>query len=256
VNKLTSLPQELELLKNRPDELYFLGNLALLNKRKISIVGSRKGSSYSKEVTYTLAKKLSNAGFAVVSGGALGIDTKAHEGSFPNTIAVFANSLDLFYPSTNRKLISDIYQNGLALSEKTSKYLPQKYDFVLRNRITVALGEVLVISEADESSGSLRSAEYALELGREIYVFPHRMDESKGTNRLLKDGIAKAIFDIDEFVVSLGGVEQNEVFRDELLDFCEKAPFFEEAIAEFGERVYEYEILGKIAVKNGRIYNV
>lgn len=251
IKKLNEIPKELTTLKNPPKNLYFLGNIELLNKRKVAIVGSRRASSYAKSSTFLLAKELASRDVVIVSGGAMGIDAIAHEGSFPNTIAIFANSLDLIYPQTNKRLITKIYQNALALSEYESNYHPRTFDFVIRNRLVVGLAELLIISEADIDSGSMRSAEIAIELKKEIYVLPHRLHESKGTQALLKKGKAKVIYEIEEFVSMFGTKKESK--EDEFLLFCKSNPTVSEVVEKFGNKVYEYEIEGKIEIINGRV---
>jgi len=91
--------------------LFYKGNIKLLNQKKVAIVGSRKASKYTKEITYLLAKKLSKK-FVIISGGALGVDTEAHQGAFPNTIFVSPSSLDIIYPKANENLIKNIYKDA------------------------------------------------------------------------------------------------------------------------------------------------
>lgn len=247
---LDGLPKELAGVKNPPQKLYFLGNTTLLDKKKVSIVGARKATQYSKAQSYTLASELKKRGVVTVSGGAMGIDIAAHNGAFPLTIAVFANSLDLIYPAVNRALIEKIYKDALALSEYEKNHKAHPFDFVLRNRIVVGLGEVLVIAEADEDSGSMRSAEIALESGKEIYVLPQRLGESKGTYKLLKEGAAREILDVVEFADRFGVVNSA---NDEVLEFCKNSTSLHGAVERFGDKIYEYELLGKIEIKNGKI---
>jgi DNA processing protein len=201
------------------------------------------------------SNRLSNLGCVIVSGAAMGIDACAHEGANENTIAVFGNSLDKIYPAVNKSLIEKIYKNSLALSEYEKDTMPTNYSFVLRNRLVVAMSEAVIISEADEKSGSMRSAEIALQLGRPIYVLPHRFGESSGTMRLAKDGLAKVIYDTDEFVASLGlaTLMPGQSISDKLLEFCKKSPSFDEAFALFGDKLYEYELDGKIEIKNNKV---
>jgi DNA processing protein len=251
ISQLLDIPSELEILKKPPSELFFVGNCDLLHSKKISIVGTRRPISYTKEQTFKLAQKFSQIGYCIVSGAAMGVDAIAHRGSFPNTIAVMANSLDYQYPAVNRTLINDIYKNSLALSEYKEDYRATKYSFVIRNRIVVALGEVLIISEADENSGTMRSAKIALDLGKKIFVLPHRLGESRGTQKLLSEGNAELILDIDEFVGRFGQVQKS---NDPFLIYCQSTPLLSEALAKFGTNVYEYELEGKIKIENLKVY--
>lgn len=242
----------LEGLKNPPEALYYMGDLSLLERTRVSIVGSRRPNAYTRAIVPLLASRLAKSGIAVVSGAAMGVDALAHSGAFPYTIAVMGNSLDIIYPAVNRALIEKIYKNALALSEYEKNYRPTRYSFVLRNRIVVALSEILVIAQADLDSGSMRSAKLALDLGKKIYVLPHRLGESEGTNWLLKNKMAEALYDIEEFVHALSGSGYKEE-QDEFLLFCKSRPSYEEAVRRFGQKVFSYELEGKIVVENGMI---
>ncbi len=251
INKLSDIPIELDILKKPPKDLFFIGDVNLLQKRKISIVGTRRPISYTKELTFKLAQKFAEMGYCIVSGAAMGVDAIAHKASFPNTIAVMANSLDYQYPAVNKTLINNIYKDSLALSEYEKGYRATKYSFVIRNRIVVALSDILIITEADENSGTMRSAEIAIDLGKKIFVLPHRLGDSKGTQKLLLDGNAQLILDIDEFVGRFGQVQKS---NDPFLVYCESTPSLSEALAKFGTNVYEYELEGKIKIENLKVY--
>jgi len=238
-------------MKRYPQNIYFIGNAELLNKRKISIVGTRKPSQYTKLFTSELAKRLSSFDAVIVSGGAMGVDAIAHQNSLPNTIAVMANGLDIRYPAINKNLITDIEKNALCLSTYENNTNAKAYTFVQRNELVVALGEVLIITQADLLSGSLRSAEFALKMGKKIFVLPHRINESDGTNQLVKMGFASAIFDIDEFLTNLGFIQEVNIQNDEFLDFCKSNPTYEEAVNLYGSKVFEYELLGNITINEG-----
>jgi DNA processing protein len=245
--------EEFKILKKAPKKLWYRGNLELLKSPKISIVGSRRPIQYTQKLVKELSFNLAKRGVVIVSGAAMGVDALAHFGAgFKNTIAIMPNGLDIKYPAVNSNLIENIYKEGLALSQFPKGQRATKWSFVIRNELVVALGEKLIIAQADLNSGSLRSAEYALKLNREIFVFPHRMGESKGTDYLLKEGLAKPIFEIEEFVNSYGKVEQ-ETMKDDFLLFCQKNPTFEEAVSKFGEKVYEAEFEGLIEIVNGRV---
>ena len=255
MRRLKQLPKALEILPDPPQTLWYRGNEALLRRPAVSIVGTRRPSAYTKEMTYLLAQKFAAIGYAVVSGAAMGVDAMAHRGAFPDTIAVMANSLDIHYPKVNAKLIEAICKEGLALSEYEANTRATRYSFVVRNRIVVALGECLIIAEADENSGTMRSAEIALELGKKIYVLPQRLGESAGTWKLLHEGNAEMITDIERFVARFGVVEKRpQKEEDALLAFCQTIPTLEEAVAKFGDQVFAYELEGLITIKNLKVY--
>ncbi len=251
MKKLQSLPPALNILPKPPEKLYYIGNSVLLEKPLVSIVGTRRPSTYTKAMTHQIAQRFAAVGYGVVSGAAMGVDAVAHRGAFPSTIAVMANGLDIRYPHVNRKLIDDMAAQALVLSEYEAGMRATKYSFVVRNRIVVALGDFLIITEADVGSGTMRSAEIAIELGKKIYVLPHRLDESEGTRMLLKEGLAEPIWDIDAFVARFGEVEAE---ADELLAFCRNAPALSAVLERFGEQVYTYELEGKIEIRNLKVY--
>ena len=232
-------------LENPPQKLYYKGNLELLKKEKIAIIGSRRMSIYTKNCVLSLASMLKNAGICIVSGGALGVDITASIASMPSTIGIFANGLDEIYPKTNEKTIMQIYENALALSEYEDNYMPKHYDFLLRNRLIIALSKAIIIAQADLQSGSMQSARLALKLKKPLYVLPQRLEESKGTNLLLKEKKAELIWDFKEFVAKFGQTTEQE---DEFLKFCQKGVSVDEAFAVYKEKVYEYELSGKIAI--------
>ena len=245
---------ELDSMRKRPDLLYCIGNRSLLQRRKISIVGSRKPTPYSRSMTFELASKLAKQGFCIVSGAAMGVDAIAHQGAgSENTIAVMAGGLDIRYPAVNRGLIASIEQDGLCISSYEKGFRPAKWSFVARNEIVAAFGEALIIAEADLNSGSLRSAEFAIRMGKPVYVFSHRMGESEGTNALLSEGRAEPIYSIDQFINSLG-VTVPEESSDPLLSFCRNGAVYEDAAKEFGDLLFEYELSGKVEVVNGKVF--
>lgn len=245
----------LEKMKKYPKELYVLGDTSLLKRTKVSIVGTRRPLAYTQHQTHHLASALAKRGICVVSGAAMGVDAIAHQGAgVHNTIAVVANSLDIRYPAVNRQLIEGIEQQGLMMSQFPLSTKAAPWSFVVRNELVVALGEVLIVTEADENSGSMRSVEFAQKMGKKIYVLPHRLQESCGTNKLLKEGLAEPIYDVEAFANSFGVVPENEALpKDDFFYFCQKSPTFDDALAEYGDRVYEAELEGLIYIENGLV---
>ncbi len=252
---LNQIPSELKELKTPLKKLYYKGDISLLKKSKIAIVGSRRPITYTKNATFELAKKLSNADICIISGAAMGVDAIAHQGAKSNnTIAVMGNGLDHRYPKVNKNLIENIEKNGLVLSMFEPDFVATPWSFVVRNEIIVALSEAVIITQADINSGSIRSAEFALKHNKPIYVLPHRLNESKGTNKLLKDGLATAIYDIDEFVKIFDKTTKTkEIKIDEFYEFCKNFPRYEDAIKLYGDRIFEEELEGNIIVQNGKI---
>ncbi|ADV45651.1 DNA-processing protein DprA [Nitratifractor salsuginis] len=251
---LEELPAEFETLKKPPERLWYLGNPELLKRRKVSIVGTRRPSAYTREMTHRLAKELAARGVVVVSGAAMGVDAIAHQGAGPaSTIAVLGTGVDLRYPAVNAPLIESIEKEGLLLSRFEPGMRATNWSFVVRNELVVALGEVLVITQADRQSGSMRSAEIAGKLGREIWVLPQRLGESEGTNDLLREGVAKPIYSIEEFADRFGTVPAKELPLDDFFYFCQKNPTVDEVLNRFGARLYEAELMGEVEIRDGRV---
>ncbi len=245
-----NIPQ-LKHMAKEPKELYYIGNKKLLKNKMVSIVGTRRPCNYTKDLTFKLAQALAKRGIVVVSGAAMGVDAIAHRGATPsNTIAVMANGLNIKYPAVNKSLINDIEKNGLTLSFYKDGFRATKWSFVARNELVVALGSVLIVTEADLNSGSLRSVEFALKMQKDIFVLPHRLNESLGTNELLEKGLAKAIYNIEEFANQFGEIVE---VKNDFLDYLKQKPTVNEAISKFGNRIYEAELEGLIAIENGYI---
>ena len=221
-------------------KLFYKGDISLLDRPKIAIVGSRRPSKYSKEITAKLSKLLSQK-YVIVSGGAMGTDAIAHQNA-KSTIMVSPAGLDIIYPKINKSLIENIAKNHLIVSEYANGYKPRPYSFIERNRIVVAISEFVIIIEADENSGSMRSAEIALKQNKKIYVIPHRIGESKGTNILASKNQAKVIWDIDEFIKSLGINGNSKKFLD-----------YNEAFRIYGDKLFEMELNGEVEIRNGKV---
>jgi DNA processing protein len=187
----------------------------------------------------------------VVSGGAMGVDALAHQGALPNTIAVLANGLDIYYPKVNETLLKSIREKALILSEYSEGTRAMRHSFVERNRIVVALSKAVVIAQADAKSGSMQSAKIALALNKPLYVMPQRLGESDGTNALLAAQKAKLIDDIPAFVGQFGQSIAYE--EDALLRFCREESRLERCLEVFGSRVYEYELEGKLSIEGSRV---
>jgi len=254
IKKLALHVKELEAMKKYPKELFYIGSTKLLTQQKISIVGSRKPNQYARQLTYEIASKLSSRGVCIVSGGALGVDAIAHKAAgASSTIMVAGTGLDKRYPAVNKNIIEDIEKNGLVLSQFQAGTPSQKYNFPLRNEVVVSLGEVLIVIYADKNSGTMRSVEHALKMKKKIFVLPHRIGESEGTNELLAKGLAKAIYDVDAFVAHFGTSPCKKQHLDEFSEYCKTKPSYEEALKLYPSRVFEAELLGEITIVHGKV---
>ena len=164
---------------------------AALASPAVAIVGSRNASAAGLKLTQQIARGLGEAGFATVSGLARGIDASAHEGALASgTVAVMAGGVDVVYPEENRELYGAVVGQGLALSEMAPGTEPQGRHFPRRNRIISGLCLGVVVVEAAERSGSLITARFAADQGREVFAVPGSpLDpRCKGTNGLIRDG--------------------------------------------------------------------
>ena len=194
-------------LRHIPDPpllLFVKGNTEVLSPPGIGIVGSRAASSYGLKMAGDLGRQLSTAGLSVISGLALGIDAAAHRGALVNngkTIAVLGCGLDIIYPEQNRDLFNIIPDNGAIVSEYPLGTAPDGFRFPARNRIISGLSLGVVVVEAAKRSGSLITAELALDQGREVFAVPGRADsiKSAGTHRLLQAG-AKLVLNVDDII--------------------------------------------------------
>ncbi len=186
-------PEILKEISDPPPVLYVLGDPTVLNETLIAIVGSRASTSYGNRIAFDLGKKLAYSGVSVVSGLALGIDTESHRGALAGsgkTIGVLGCGVDVVYPRQNLPLFQEIVQNGAIVSEYPLGTTPEGFRFPARNRIIAGMSRGVVVVEAAKKSGSLITAQLALEEGREVYAVPGQVDsyKSEGSHWLLKQG--------------------------------------------------------------------
>jgi DNA processing protein len=184
-------PPGLKALEAPPPVLSVLGHPHLLQKDMIAIVGARNASALARKFADILAREVGFAGLVIVSGLARGIDAAAHEAALAvGTVGVVAGGVDVIYPPENEKLYAAIRNQGVILSEMRLGEAPQARHFPRRNRIISGLARGVVVVEAAEKSGSLITANYALEQGREVFAVPGSpLDpRARGANRLIKEG--------------------------------------------------------------------
>ncbi len=184
-------PRGLAALDAPPPLISILGHPHLLKKEMVAMVGARNASALARKFADTLARELGFAGLVVVSGLARGIDAAAHEAALAvGTVAVVAGGVDIIYPPENDKLYGRIKEQGVIVSEMRLSEAPQARHFPRRNRLISGLSRGVVVVEAAEQSGSLITAQCAIDQGREIFAVPGSpLDpRAKGANRLIKDG--------------------------------------------------------------------
>ncbi len=195
-----------DLHDSAPALLFIEGELSTLAdlSQAVSIVGSRVATSYGLQVTSSLVRELAQVSRPTVSGGAVGIDAQVHRASIERelpTLAVMAGGMDRKYPSANFKLFKKISDQGALLSELPPGVAPTRWRFLQRNRLIAALTPTTVVIEAGIRSGSIRTANNALELSRELYAVPGSVlsGTSLGTNALIADNKAQILCDLKYF---------------------------------------------------------
>lgn len=184
-------PAYLRALDPPPPVISVLGRLDVLHRPCVAIIGSRNASAIGQRFANNLAAELGQAGYAIVSGLARGIDSAAHQGSLESgTIAVLGGGVDHIYPRENAELHAHITRSGAVVSESPMGYRASARDFPRRNRIISGLSKGVVVIEAAERSGTLITARYALEQNREVMAAPGSpLDpRTKGCNRLIRQG--------------------------------------------------------------------
>lgn len=200
-------PEKVRHIHNPPYALYYVGKLPDENRKAVAIVGARTRSAYGGQVASELGKALAQNGIQVISGLARGIDRDAHQGALDGggeTYAVLGCGVDICYPRENKYLYHKMIETGGIISEYPPRTQPMPKQFPARNRIISSLCNCVVVVEAKEKSGSLITADFAMEQGKDVYAVPGRICDplSQGCNRLIKQG-AGAVISIDDFLSDL-----------------------------------------------------
>ena len=206
-------PELLRSIPSPPKQLFVLGNIAKLASTKaVGIVGSRAITPYGRQVTSQLSQELASRGIAIISGLALGVDATAQHACLEAggyTVAVLPCGLDTIQPASNRSLaINILKQGGAIISEYPEATPPFKQHYIARNRIVSGLSDALLVTEASEQSGSLHTANFALEQGRSVLAVPGNItaNTSAGTNNLIKTG-ATPVTEVSDIFHALGLAE-------------------------------------------------
>ncbi len=269
-------PQELKELYDPPLVLYCKGDINLLSiYPKLAIVGTRKPTRYGKDVVIKFVRDLCASDVVIVSGLARGIDTCAHRETIANegkTIAVIANGLDMVYPSENMEITQQIMDNGLVISEYPIGTPPMAFRFPERNRIISGLSNAVLIPEAGLNSGSLITANCAVEQGKELYVVPGSIfaPQSQGCNQKLKELQASIVTEVEDILGAVGvqkkdtdqlaiqlTLEQQritEILKNSEIHFTEILEKSKLGIGELSAMLTEMEIYGIIRKLPGNYY--
>ena len=250
-------PENLKEIYEFPALLYCKGDISLLKKRGISVVGTRNASRYGLNVTRDFVTEFSRAGLNVTSGFARGIDTMAHKSALDaegSTTAVIASGLDICYPAENRSLEDRILkEGGLFVSEYRLGTAPAQFNFPERNRIISGLSEALFVPETRIKSGTMITVNHAVEQGKDIFIVPANINQpsAEGSNLLLKQMQGALVLSpddvLDEMGVPHGVREQKEtlqlnIYEMKILEILEKSEaHFEELIAATGLNANELQ---------------
>ncbi len=216
-------PKQLAEIHDPPYCLYVKGKLPPQSQKIVGVVGARNCSAYGRTVAENIGKELALHGVGVVSGLAYGIDAAAHHGALSgggDTYAILGCGVDVCYPTANRELYQRIDGSGGIVSEYFMGCPPKKELFPHRNRIISALAEALIVVEAKRRSGSLITADRALEQGKAVYAVPGRISDSLsyGTNWLLSQGAAP-FFSMEEFLKDMGISGEEMGLHKKLIEF-------------------------------------
>ena len=202
-------PKDLLRLADPPLRLYTKGSLDILRQRpRIGVVGSRRMSDYGKRVLETFIPYLVSYGCCIVSGLAFGVDVTAHTLTLDSsgiTIAVLGSGIELITPRAHEHIGQKIEKTGLIISETPGRTPAGKYTFPARNRIIAALSDILIVVEGTRASGSLITADFMLQLGKDIYAVPGNIDAplAQGPNFLIAHG-AQPLLSVDDLAATLG----------------------------------------------------
>ena len=203
-------PPLLRQIADPPCALFYVGNIDILQLPALAIVGSRNPTASGRDTATAFARHLAGVGLCIVSGMASGIDGAAHRGALAapgHTVAVCGTGLDRIYPPAHRDLAVDIATNGLLLSEYPTGTPPRKFNFPQRNRIISGLCVGTLVVEAARQSGSLITAQQALEQGREVFAVPGSIHNplARGCHQLLREG-AKLVESAQDILGELGAM--------------------------------------------------
>ena len=238
-------PVNLKAIKNHPPVISVRGNVDTLTRQMVSVVGTRHATAAGQELVADIAQSFVQHNTVVVSGMAIGTDTAAHRGALrvdgcAQTIAVLAGGVDYVWPLENESLYWDIVERGALISEMPVGFVPVATNFVQRNRWVAGLGEKLILSEADMKSGSMTTARFAIEYGRDVWAIPsHPRDaRASGPNSLIRSGNAKLCVGPEDFFEcpkkenkSKKNITQNDS-ENSLIDNLGNIPVSESVLAE------------------------
>lgn len=239
-------PARLRDVRNHPPVLSVRGNVATLRRDAVAMVGTRHSTAAGMMFMSDLAYGFASRGYSVVSGMAMGTDAAAHRGALraagdANTIAVVAGGVDYIWPVENESLYYEIIERGVVVSEMPIGFVPVASNFIMRNRWVAGIAEKLILGEADLKSGSIATARFAVEYGRDLWAIPsHPSDmRASGPNSLIAGGVAKLCSGVSDFFdisrsknVEKKKITENENSQDSLLDKLGAVPVSESVLTQ------------------------
>jgi DNA processing protein len=237
-------PTRLREIYDPPPLLYVLGNIELLNKHLISIVGSRRPTPYGNQMAERLGRDLADRGIVVTSGMARGIDSCAHKGALSSaggaTIGILGSGIDVVYPKENKKIFADMQSRGAIISEFPMGTFPAPQNFPIRNRIIAGIALGVVVVEGAQYSGSLITARLAMEFGREVFGVPGNATQptSFGPNQLIKQG-AKLVTSWEDVIEELPTPVRAELLPVESASAEQRAALLDETFVPAERALYE-----------------
>jgi DNA processing protein len=237
-------PARLREIYDPPPILYIRGNIELLNRHMISVVGARRPTPYGNQMAMKLARDLADRGLVISSGMARGIDASAHKGALSSatgaTIGILGCGIDVVYPKENKKLFEEVEQRGVIVSEFPMGTFPAPQNFPVRNRIIAGMALGVVVVEGEQYSGSLITARLAMEFGREVFGVPGNATQpsSFGPNQLIKQG-AKLVTGWEDVVEELPTPIRAELMPVETASAEERAALVEASLAPAEKPLYD-----------------
>ena len=271
-------PESLKNIYEPPYALFYQGDRSLFNSEDLlAVVGTRRVSAYGKNIMQNFATAFVKSGLKIISGLARGVDSIGHKISLENnspTVAIVANGLDICYPPENADMQKQIATSGLLVSEYPLGAKPLQFHFPERNRIISALSQAVFIPEAGDKSGSLITADYAIEQGRELFVVPGSIfsSQSIGCNKKIKELQSIITLSPDDVLEALGRTRKKVVHEAIQLDFTAQAIVnilndgalhFDEilqksniATSELSSILSQLEILGIIRKTQGNYFEI
>src|SRR6266849_6708698 len=237
-------PHLLRQIYDPPPLLYVRGNVELLDRHSLAIVGARRPTPYGNQMAERLARDLAERGLVIVSGLARGIDSSAHKGACAAargaTIGVLGNGIDIIYPKENKKLFALVEQRGAIITELPLGFYPAPENFPVRNRIVAGMPLGVVVAEGAQYSGSLITSRLAMEFSREVYGVPGNATQptSFAPNQLIKQG-AKLVTSWEDVVEELPTDIRAELFPVEPTTAEQRATLFAEALSPTEKKLYD-----------------